>query len=582
MIYPVRLINNLLQGKWNGARQETDRFFCNTVIGAGGFVDVAGQWKLPKSDAQFGQTFGQWGWKPGCYLMLPIFGPSNERDALGLAADTAANPMTYLAPYIFTRGDGFSFFNPYSYYSYGVLFNSIAETVDDDVRFTQVEPDAYSVIQYARTFVGDVRMPDFRVKGKQDEASLDTIQSAFFTFRDPRFPGRGRTRSVLIPSTGRNLKFTFWLQPGRAPLVYIVPGLGSHRQAASALGMAELVFGKGFSAVCVSSAFHSEFMEHASTAAMPAYAPVDAQDLHAALTAIDHRLEAQYPGRLAAKALLGYSLGGFHSLFIAARATTNQVPLIRFDRYVAIDTPVRLLHGISQLDEFFQAPLAWPSAERTASLENTFLKLTALRKGTSTPGASLPFDAIESKFLVGLAFRFTLRDVIFCSQRRTNQGVLHQPLRALKRDPVYQEILQYSYMDYLDKFLVPYYQTRGVDLRAPEALKNASDLRTYAGGLRANPDIRLIVNRNDVLLGSGDLSWLKATFEPQRLTVFEKGGHLGNLMNPDVQKAILGALDGLRTPDCLASSGAFHSQKDPAPAIHNRAASSTLQPTRAR
>ncbi|HZQ47973.1 MAG TPA: MlaA family lipoprotein, partial [Verrucomicrobiae bacterium] len=71
--YPGRLINNLLQKKWDGARVETDRFFCNTVVGVGGFVDVATKWKIPKSDADFGQTFGQWGWKPKVFLMLPVY-----------------------------------------------------------------------------------------------------------------------------------------------------------------------------------------------------------------------------------------------------------------------------------------------------------------------------------------------------------------------------------------------------------------------------------------------------------------------------------------------------------------------------
>ena len=580
--YPVRLLNNLLQAKWNGARQETDRFFCNTVIGAGGLVDVAAKWNMPKSEAHFGQTFARWGWKPGCYLMLPIFGPSNERDALGLAADTAANPMTYLAPYAFGSGDPLSFFSPYSYYSYAVLFNNITDTVDEDVRFIRAETDPYAVLQYGRTFLRDDRAPDFQLKGEQDEASLETIQSALFTFQDPQFPGRGKTRSVLIPATGRNLKFTFWLQPGTAPMVYIIPGLGSHRLSSSAIAMAELLYGKGFSAVCLSSVFNPEFMEHASTAAMPAYSPVDVQDLRVALTQIDHRLQTQFPGRLGAKALMGYSLGGFHSLFIAAVAATNQASLIHFDRYVAIDAPVRLLHGVTQLDEFFQAPLALPSGERTATLENTFLKVAALRNVSPTPGASLPFNAIESRFLIGMAFRFTLRDVIFSSQRRTNQGVLRQPIRNLKRDPVYQEILQYSYNDYLDKFVVPYYQTRGVDLTAPEALQRASDLRTYAGGLQTNQDIRLIVNRNDVLLGPPDLQWLEATFEPERLTVFEKGGHLGNLSNPDVQKAILGALDGLRPPDNVGSGGAANKQEEPSLASRNLPPSSTRAPTRAR
>ena len=64
LTYPGRLINNLLQGKWSGARDESYRFVCNTTVGVAGFWDVASKWKIPKSDADFGQTFGQWGWKP--------------------------------------------------------------------------------------------------------------------------------------------------------------------------------------------------------------------------------------------------------------------------------------------------------------------------------------------------------------------------------------------------------------------------------------------------------------------------------------------------------------------------------------
>ena len=70
-------------------------------------------------------------------------------------------------------------------------------------------------------------------------------------------------------------------------------------------------------------------------------------------------------------------------------------------------------------------------------------------------------------------------------------------------------------------------------------------MRSYEAGLRANPDIRVIVNQNDFLLTQGDLDWLDATIPAEQLTVFKQGGHLGNLVNPDVQKTILGALSGL-------------------------------------
>ena len=188
------------------------------------------------------------------------------------------------------------------------------------------------------------------------------------------------------------------------------------------------------------------------------------------------------------------------------------MPLIHFDRYVAINPPVRMAQGISKLDEFYNAPLGWPEAERTSDIENTFLKVAALSQTTLTPQTSLPFSAIESKFLIGLTFRLILRDVIYSSQRRDNQGVLHHPIANWRRDPVYQEILQYSYQDYFDKFAIPYYQSRGLAAPVAATIEKDGDLRTYDAGLRANPDIRIISNQNDFLLADEDLAWLHATF----------------------------------------------------------------------
>jgi len=548
LTYPARLLNNLLQGNWSGARDETYRFLCNSTAGVAGFFDVGAKWNIPKSEADFGQTLGKWGWKPRCFLMLPFAGPSNERDTLGLVADDAANPLVYLSPYSFHLDRPLTYFPPYSYFSMFAAYNQASDSVDEYVRFSRAEADPYSVIQYAWTFARKTSVANFEVKGKIDESTLETLESVFFTFKDPAFPGHARTRSVVIPATGRKLKFTFWLQPGQANVVYIVPGLGGHRLAQPSLALAELVYKNGFSAVLLSSPFNPEFMENASTASLPAYLPTDGHDLHVALTAIDHQLNALYPDRLGNKALMGYSMGAFDTMYLASGDQTNDSRLIQFDRYVAINTPIRLAYGISKLDEFYQAPMGWPGAERTDNIENTLLKVATLSQNTLTPQTTLPFDAIESKFLIGMTFRFTLRDILFSSQQRHNQGVLQHPFRNLRREPLYQEILQYSYQDYFQKFAVPYYQQHGLGTNAAKTLRKAGDLRTYDAGLAANPNIRIIVNQNDFLLEDEDLAWLHANFPPEQLTVFASGGHLGNLSNDSVQKSILAALTPMRPP----------------------------------
>jgi hypothetical protein len=192
--------------------------------------------------------------------------------------------------------------------------------------------------------------------------------------------------------------------------------------------------------------------------------------------------------------------------------------------------------------------MRWPASERTNDMENTFLKVADLSKRTMTPRTTLPFSGIESEFLIGVDFRFILRDVIYSSQRRYNEGILRRPLWNYRRDPVYDEIMRYSYEDYFNKFAVPYYKAWGIHTGTAEELDRAGDLKSYETGLRANPGIRVIVNENDFLLTGEDMDWLHATFPSQQLTVFPKGGHLGNLANPSVQKTILEDLVGLKPP----------------------------------
>ena len=237
---------------------------------------------------------------------------------------------------------------------------------------------------------------------------------------------------------------------------------------------------------------------------------------------------------------MGYSMGAFQSLFLAAHAATNEAPLVKFERYVAIDSPVDLRSSVTNLDQFYRGPLAWPAAERTANIENTLLKVVALSAQSPKPDAVLPFNAIESRFLISLSLRLTLRDIIFSSQLRHNQCVLKSRRRA-----AYDEIMQYSFRDYIDKFATPYDATKGIDLKDPVIVRNATNLRAYTAELQANPNIRVIANKNDFLLAAEDLVWIEATFASAQVTLFEHGGHLGNLSQPPVQQAMMEALGGL-------------------------------------
>ena len=90
---PLNLANNLAQGKFERAGSTLTRFAVNSTIGVGGIFDVAKDWGYERTPEDFGQTLASWGLGGEPFLMLPLLGPTNPRDALGFGIDTVADPM---------------------------------------------------------------------------------------------------------------------------------------------------------------------------------------------------------------------------------------------------------------------------------------------------------------------------------------------------------------------------------------------------------------------------------------------------------------------------------------------------------
>lgn len=528
--YPGRLLNHALQGRWSGAGDESLRFLCNTTAGVGGLFDVASRWKVGRSDADFAQTFSQWGWKPQNFVVLPFLGPSSDAETAGLIADKAAEPTTYITA---VRGvSGFC------------TFNRLSESADDAARLLSAEADSYVLAKATISGIANANFTNHRHYEAADQATLETLGVAAIRCESSSFPFEGRTMSVRIDPTDKSLKFNCWLQRDAAPLVFVMPGLGSHRLSLTALAVAEHLYANGFSVVTISSVFHPEFMSNASTAALPAYAPVDSNDLLVALSAINNNLEKRHPGRFGKRAIIGLSMGGFQTLQIAAREKSQSRDMLVADRYVAINSPVDLKIGAGFLDAFYKAPLQWPQQERHERINQTTAKaLMMLAPGPRAKTPPVTFGGNESKYLIGLNFRFILRDAIFNSQSRHNLGKIQAPLSSWSRNSAYDEISRWSYSDYFHKLVVPYYATRGVT--ASQIIYEA-DLRNKSSQLRSNSKIRVVSNHNDFLLGPSDAAWLKSTFPGKKLTMFPNGGHLGNLSSPPMRAAILEALKGLR------------------------------------
>jgi phospholipid-binding lipoprotein MlaA len=101
---PVTFINDLLQGEGSRALNTAGRFAVNTTLGVGGLLDWASDWGMPYHNEDFGQTLAVWGVGEGPYLVLPVIGPSNPRDAAGIGVDSAVlDPFGFLATFIYNE-----------------------------------------------------------------------------------------------------------------------------------------------------------------------------------------------------------------------------------------------------------------------------------------------------------------------------------------------------------------------------------------------------------------------------------------------------------------------------------------------
>ncbi|MCW1952071.1 MAG: VacJ family lipoprotein [Octadecabacter sp.] len=93
---PGMVANGVLQGDIGGTATNTMRFLINTTVGIGGLFDPAGAIGLGEESTDFGETLSVWGVPEGAYVELPVFGPSTQRDMVGIIVDMVFDPLDHV------------------------------------------------------------------------------------------------------------------------------------------------------------------------------------------------------------------------------------------------------------------------------------------------------------------------------------------------------------------------------------------------------------------------------------------------------------------------------------------------------
>ncbi len=534
LTYPVRLVNNCLQGKWAGAWAETRRFGVNSTVGVAGLFDPASTWKIARSDEDFGQTCGHYGAGPGLFLMIPVIGPSNGRDLVGRILDWPLDLAFWIGQA-----------QPDAWWPLAVRPAVGTNDLSGQARELKLQLDSlndpYQVLRTLYSLDRQRQVLDFRPHSAARSRPDPTVGAVLFVSQTPESASLAVTRYVRVAATGKKLPYSCWLQKGPAPLVFHIPGLGAHRLDRSTLAYVDLLYRHGYSVVVFSNPFQREFMELASAQAVPGYGPTDVDEVTNVLRLIRDDMRQWHGERITRTCLTGISHGAYLTLKVAAREARGDLGGLAFERYVAVNPPVSPFAAMTRLDEMFNAPLAWPAAERRERMENSLYAALYFAENGLDALSDIALTREESRFLVGLVFRYSLMCVIQNSQSRHNLGILTSDPAAFVRRSAYHEIRQISFADYLDRFVMPYVIRNGRAADRAAAIL-AMSLHQDAEGFRLNPKIRVQICEDDFLLTGPDIVWFREVFGP-RLTAYAQGGHLGNLYIPAVQDELLRMFD---------------------------------------
>ncbi|HLY55671.1 MAG TPA: VacJ family lipoprotein [Stellaceae bacterium] len=139
---PAILMNDMLQAHPVCAAQTFGRLAVNSVLGLGGVIDIGERMGIPAHNADFGQTLGGWGVGAGPFIMSPLIGPTNPRDAVGYVVDFAADPFLWEMHFV-RLDEG-------NYARYGVgLVETRERSIENFKTLKETSLDLYSVTRSA-------------------------------------------------------------------------------------------------------------------------------------------------------------------------------------------------------------------------------------------------------------------------------------------------------------------------------------------------------------------------------------------------------------------------------------------------
>jgi len=346
----------------------------------------------------------------------------------------------------------------------------------------------------------------------------------------PVLPGRNGLPSL----EGRgSVSVALYRQRHPAPLLFVLPGIGSNPYFGLSTYLARLFHQEGFHVVILPSPMNWNFALAASRSGAPGHAPEDARDLYAAMQNILGVLSTTYDVKITGLHFLGVSLGALEGAYLSVIDAEERK--IGIEKYLLVNPPLDLSYALKKLDEWaaLRGELGKDRADRLRARAEAIIEPYAkdMRDDPATIDQLAQqlsrFTTQELQLLIAGYVHTVLPELVYVTQVVNDQQVLSaakdQPRRRL------QEAKGLTLMDYGEKIGMPLWRRQTADPHTDlEDLSRRGSLAPILDRLRANPKVHIMHNADDVLADRASIEELKDAMG-DRMTLYPTGGHLGNL-----------------------------------------------------
>ncbi|HSW48594.1 MAG TPA: hypothetical protein VLH09_00390 [Bryobacteraceae bacterium] len=342
----------------------------------------------------------------------------------------------------------------------------------------------------------------------------------------------------------REFLYSLSYQKKPAPLIFVIAGTGSSFYSSSMIFLQKALWQAGFHVICLSSPTWMNFVTTASATGVPGDIREDSQDLYRVMTMAWEQVKGRI--KVTEFYLTGYSLGASQSAFVSKLDEEKRV--FNFKKVLMINPAVSLYTSARILDAMILQAVPTQSPEEFDRWFDEILgNFGRIYRHLGEPPLDQDFLYEAYRYalkrmqppkrenmagMIGTVFRLASSNMIFSADVMANYGLIVPKNRVLGSADSLTDYMKVtnrvSFIDYFNEFLYPYSLSKTPGL-TKEALIEGTSLRSIEPYLRNSPKILLMDNEDDLILGPGDLAFLKNVFGA-RAKIFPYGGHLGNMM----------------------------------------------------